>query len=188
MVPRGATSGLRCATLRDRAASSLRDADRPLRRRLFDLRRAATRDGPRFAVVYHLLSLAHNWRLRVRAFAPDDDFPVVASVIDVWPAANWFEREAFDLFGIMFTGPSGPAAHPDRLRLRRASVPQGLPAVRPCRDALRPRAGARHLPAGDDRAARDRAADHPRGRTTGGQVGRDGRNPLRHGWREPPVT
>ncbi len=70
-----------------------------------------THDGPRFAVVYHLLSLANNWRLRVRTFVPDDDFPVVASSIDVWPAANWFEREAFDLYGIVFTG------HPDLRRL-----------------------------------------------------------------------
>jgi NADH-quinone oxidoreductase subunit C len=70
-----------------------------------------THEGPRFAVVYHLLSLEHNWRLRARVFAPDDDFPVVASSIDVWPAANWFEREAFDLYGIVFTG------HPDLRRL-----------------------------------------------------------------------
>jgi NADH-quinone oxidoreductase subunit C len=61
-------------------------------------------DGARFAVVVHLLSLAHNWRLRVRVFAPDDGFPVVPSLIDVWPAVNWFEREAFDLYGIMFEG------------------------------------------------------------------------------------
>jgi NADH-quinone oxidoreductase subunit C len=70
-----------------------------------------THDGPRFAVVYHLLSLVNNWRLRVRTFVPDDDFPVVASGIDVWPAANWFEREAFDLYGIVFAG------HPDLRRL-----------------------------------------------------------------------
>jgi NADH-quinone oxidoreductase subunit C len=69
------------------------------------------RDGPRFAVVYHLLSLANNWRLRVRTFAPDDEFPVLPSLIDVWPAVNWFEREAFDFYGIMFTG------HPDLRRL-----------------------------------------------------------------------
>jgi len=68
-------------------------------------------EGPRFAVVYHLLSLEHNWRLRVRVFVPDDDFPVVASSVDVWPVANWFEREAFDLYGIVFTG------HPDLRRL-----------------------------------------------------------------------
>jgi NADH-quinone oxidoreductase subunit C len=68
-------------------------------------------EGPRFAVVCHLLSLANNRRLRVRAFAADDEFPVLASLVDVWPAANWFEREAFDLYGIMFTG------HPDLRRL-----------------------------------------------------------------------
>jgi len=68
-------------------------------------------DGPRFGVVCHLLSLSNNWRLRVRTFAPDDDFPVVPSLVDVWPAVNWFEREAFDLFGIMFPG------HPDLRRL-----------------------------------------------------------------------
>ena len=67
--------------------------------------------GRRFAVVYHLLSITHNWRLRVRAFAPDDEFPVLPSVLGVWPAANWFEREAFDLFGIVFTG------HPDLRRI-----------------------------------------------------------------------
>jgi NADH-quinone oxidoreductase subunit C len=68
-------------------------------------------DGPRFGVVCHLLSLSNNWRLRVRTFAPDDDFPVVPSLVDVWPAVNWFEREAFDLYGIMFPG------HPDLRRL-----------------------------------------------------------------------
>jgi NADH-quinone oxidoreductase subunit C len=69
-------------------------------------------DGQRFAVVYHLLSITHNWRLRVRTFAPDDDFPVVDSVLDVWSSANWYdEREAFDLYGIVFTG------HPDLRRI-----------------------------------------------------------------------
>ncbi len=68
-------------------------------------------EGRRFAAVYHLLSLAHNRRLRVRAFAADDDFPVMPSVHDIWPAANWFEREAFDLYGIVFDG------HPDLRRL-----------------------------------------------------------------------
>ncbi|MDP1651366.1 MAG: NADH-quinone oxidoreductase subunit C [Rhodocyclaceae bacterium] len=60
--------------------------------------------SPRFAAVSHLLSVTHNWRLRLRVFAPDDSFPVVASVTEVWNSANWFEREAFDLFGIMFEG------------------------------------------------------------------------------------
>jgi NADH-quinone oxidoreductase subunit C len=61
-------------------------------------------NGPRFAVVSHLLSMAHNWRLRVRVFAPDDEMPLVASLVDVWSAANWYEREAFDFFGILFEG------------------------------------------------------------------------------------
>ncbi len=68
-------------------------------------------NGPRFAAVSHLLSVAHNWRLRVRVFAPDDDLPVVASVVDIWNAANWFEREAFDLYGLVFEG------HPDLRRI-----------------------------------------------------------------------
>ena len=67
--------------------------------------------GKRFAAVYHLLSVSKNQRLRVRVFAEDDDFPVVDSVLDLWPAANWFEREAFDLFGIIFEG------HPDLRRI-----------------------------------------------------------------------
>jgi NADH-quinone oxidoreductase subunit C len=61
-------------------------------------------DGPRYAVVSHLLSVTHNWRLRVRVFALSEDVPVVASVNDLWSSANWFEREAFDLFGIVFEG------------------------------------------------------------------------------------
>lgn len=63
-----------------------------------------TWDGARFAVVSHLLSLDHNWRVRVRVFAPDDDMPVIASVTGLWRCANWYEREAFDLFGILFEG------------------------------------------------------------------------------------
>jgi NADH-quinone oxidoreductase subunit C len=63
-------------------------------------------DGQRFAVVSHLLSVAKNWRLRVRVFAPDDEMPVVPSVTEVWTSANWYEREAFDLFGILFEGHS----------------------------------------------------------------------------------
>jgi len=61
-------------------------------------------DGPRFAVVSHLLSLTHNWRVRVRVFAPDDDMPLVASVMNIWSAANWYERETFDFYGILFDG------------------------------------------------------------------------------------
>jgi NADH-quinone oxidoreductase subunit C len=60
--------------------------------------------GLRFAAVSHLLSLDHNWRLRLRTFAADDDFPVVDSVTGVWNSANWYEREAFDLYGIVFDG------------------------------------------------------------------------------------
>lgn len=61
-------------------------------------------EGPRFAVVSHLLSVTHNFRLRLKVFATDDDFPCVASVTAVWNSANWFEREAFDMFGIIFDG------------------------------------------------------------------------------------
>jgi NADH-quinone oxidoreductase subunit C len=61
-------------------------------------------DGARYGVVSHLLSLTHNWRVRLKVFAPDDDLPVVASINDIWSAANWFEREAFDLYGIIFDG------------------------------------------------------------------------------------
>jgi NADH-quinone oxidoreductase subunit C len=70
-----------------------------------------TWEGPRYAVVLHLLSIAHNIRLRVRVFCPDDDFPLVASVTEVWSCANWYEREAFDLYGIVFEG------HPDLRRI-----------------------------------------------------------------------
>ena len=61
-------------------------------------------EGPRFAAVSHLLSVSLNQRVRVRAFCPDDDFPELATVCDLWNGANWFEREAFDLYGIMFDG------------------------------------------------------------------------------------
>jgi NADH-quinone oxidoreductase subunit C len=63
-----------------------------------------TYSGPRFAVVTHLLSVKHNLRLRLRVFAPDDSYPLVSSLTSVWNSANWFEREAFDLFGILFDG------------------------------------------------------------------------------------
>ncbi|MBE0599768.1 MAG: NADH-quinone oxidoreductase subunit C [Burkholderiaceae bacterium] len=63
-----------------------------------------TWQGRRFAVVLHLLSITHNWRVRVRCFCADDEFPVLPSVCEIWPSANWFEREAFDLFGVVFEG------------------------------------------------------------------------------------
>lgn len=68
-------------------------------------------DALRFAVVYHLLSIKHNWRVRVKCFATNNDFPVVPSVIDIWNSVNWFEREAFDMYGIIFEG------HPDLRRI-----------------------------------------------------------------------
>ncbi|MBG7618694.1 NADH-quinone oxidoreductase subunit C [Herbaspirillum sp. AP02] len=68
-------------------------------------------EGPRFAVVSHLMSIAHNWRVRVRVFAPDDDLPIVASVDPIWNSAGWYEREAFDFYGILFDG------HPDLRRI-----------------------------------------------------------------------
>ncbi|WP_298830049.1 NADH-quinone oxidoreductase subunit C [uncultured Piscinibacter sp.] len=61
-------------------------------------------EGPRFCVVSHLLSVSKNWRVRLKVFAPDDDVPMVASLTEVWSSANWFEREAFDLYGIIFEG------------------------------------------------------------------------------------
>jgi NADH-quinone oxidoreductase subunit C len=68
-------------------------------------------EGPRYAVVYNLLSIAHNTRVRMRVFCADDEFPVVDTVTSIWPSANWFEREAFDLYGIVFRG------HPDLRRI-----------------------------------------------------------------------
>jgi NADH-quinone oxidoreductase subunit C len=67
--------------------------------------------GKRFAAACHLLSIRHNWRLRLRAFADDDGFPILESLVAVWPSANWYEREVFDLYGIMFAG------HPDLRRI-----------------------------------------------------------------------
>jgi NADH-quinone oxidoreductase subunit C len=61
-------------------------------------------DGLRYCVVLHLLSVTHNWRVRLKVFAPDDDVPVVPSVTEIWSGANWFEREAFDLYGVIFEG------------------------------------------------------------------------------------
>ena len=65
----------------------------------------------RFAAASQLLSLTHNWRLRLRVFCAEDDFPRLPTLIDLWPSVNWFEREAFDLFGIVFDG------HPDLRRI-----------------------------------------------------------------------
>ena len=61
-------------------------------------------EGPRYCVVSHLLSISKNWRVRLKVFCPDDDLPVVPTLTDIWSAANWYEREAFDLFGIVFEG------------------------------------------------------------------------------------
>jgi NADH-quinone oxidoreductase subunit C len=92
-----------CEALRDNAATHFEQ--------LIDLcgvdysdYKAGAYEGARYAVVLHLLSITHNWRVRVRAFCADDEFPVIASVNTIWSAANWYEREAFDLFGIMFEG------------------------------------------------------------------------------------
>ena len=67
--------------------------------------------GRRYAAVCHLLSIQHNRRMRLRVFAENDDFPVLDSLVEVWPGVNWYEREAFDLLGIMFSG------HPDLRRI-----------------------------------------------------------------------
>ena len=71
----------------------------------------ACEPGRRFATVLHLLSVEHNWRVRLRVFSTDDNFPVLDSVCDLWPSVNWQEREAFDLYGIVYTG------HPDLRRI-----------------------------------------------------------------------
>ena len=86
---------------------ALRDAFAPIE----DLESVDYRPAARFAVAYHLLSLTHNHRLRLRVFCPNDERPLVDSVYDIWNSADWFEREAFDLYGILFRG------HPDLRRL-----------------------------------------------------------------------
>ncbi|OWT68196.1 MULTISPECIES: NADH-quinone oxidoreductase subunit C [unclassified Achromobacter] len=73
--------------------------------------KAGRAQGTRYAVVVHLLSVEHNWRLRVRTWAAQDDFPMVSSLIECWPGVSWYEREAFDLYGIVFEG------HPDLRRI-----------------------------------------------------------------------
>ncbi len=93
------------------AMQTLRDSDETCFDQLIDLcgmdyslHGDGSWEGQRYAAVLHLLSVKHNWRVRVRAFAADDDLPVLPSVTSVWPAANWYEREAFDLYGILFDG------------------------------------------------------------------------------------
>lgn len=93
------------------AALTLRDAVGCQFEQLIDLcgvdyseYQAASEDGLRFCVVVHLLSVSLNQRIRMKVFAPDDGMPIVDSVNDIWNSANWFEREAFDLFGIVFDG------------------------------------------------------------------------------------
>ena len=93
------------------AAILLRDDPSLLFEQLIDLCGVDYKDyadgawsGPRFAVVSHLLSIKYNLRLRLRVFAPNDDYPLLASMTPIWNSANWFEREAFDLFGILFEG------------------------------------------------------------------------------------
>ena len=106
--------------------------------------------------------MTHNWRVRLKVFCPDDELPMVGSLTDVWSSANWFEREAFDLYGIIFEG---------HLDLRRILTDYGFighpfrkdfPVIGHVEMRYDPEQQARHLPAGDDRAARDHAARHPR--------------------------
>jgi NADH-quinone oxidoreductase subunit C len=104
-----------------------------------------SRQPKRFAAVYQLLSISKNRRLRLKVFAPDDDLPVIPSVIAIWASADWYEREAFDLYGILFDG------HPD---LRRLLTDYG-------RSDLRCRKAARGVSAGQYRAARAGAESHP---------------------------
>jgi NADH-quinone oxidoreductase subunit C len=93
------------------AAQSLRDDPTLAFEQLMDLAgldlsswKDEPHDGPRFVVVSHLLSIGKNWRVRLKVICPDDDMPLVASLNEVWSAANWYEREAFDLYGILFEG------------------------------------------------------------------------------------
>ena len=119
-------------------------------------------DGQRFAVVYHLLSLQHNFRLRLRVFTGTSNPPVVKSVVDIWNGANWFEREAFDLFGILFEG------HPD---LRRILTDYGFighpfrkdfPLTGNVEVSYDADEGSRRLQAGQHRATHPGTAGHSR--------------------------
>ena len=93
------------------AAQALRDDPTLAFEQLIDLAgmdlsswKDAPHEGPRFVVVSHLLSISKNWRLRMKVLCPDDEMPLVASLNDIWSSANWYEREAFDLYGILFEG------------------------------------------------------------------------------------
>jgi len=93
------------------AAKALRDDPALAFEQLIDLAgmdlstwRDEPHDGPRFVVVSHLLSISRNWRVRLKVICADDELPLVASLNDIWSAANWYEREAFDLYGIIFEG------------------------------------------------------------------------------------
>ena len=101
----------------------------------------------RFDVVYHLLSPRKNQRIRVKCEA-DEENPV-PSIVELFPAANWYEREAYDMYGILFSGHPGSAPAPHRLRLPGSPAAQGLPAHGLCGGALRRRPEARRLRAGE---------------------------------------
>ncbi|HEY8085456.1 MAG TPA: NADH-quinone oxidoreductase subunit C [Methylophilaceae bacterium] len=99
-----------CSILRDRAGLQFEQLTDLCGVDYSDYKEGAWQ-GKRYAVVYHLLSVALNQRVRVKAFVEDDEFPVISTAVSIWPSANWYEREAFDLFGIMFDG------HPDLRRI-----------------------------------------------------------------------
>ncbi len=92
-----------CRTLRDHAALKFEQLIDLCGMDYSDYKNAPW-EGLRYGVVSHLLSVSLNWRVRVKVFAPDDDLPAVASITELWTSANWFEREAFDMFGIIFEG------------------------------------------------------------------------------------
>ena len=148
--PRKASAAASKGRARAASTGASRPATRPARRGRRRARRAPFR-----AWSLHLLSIAAQpapARALLRAGRRRCRW--CASVTGLWPGANWFEREAFDLFGIVFDGHPGPAPHPHRLRFRRPSVPQGFPADRQRRSALRRREEARGLRAGHLRSSR----------------------------------
>ena len=171
-----------CRTLRDEPELQLRDADGSGRRRLSATtaapsgsttrataqrlqprasiapRRTRSAGDRRFAVVYNLLSITHNQRLRLRVWCAGHEEPVVDSVTDGLGQRQLVRARGLRPVRHPVPRPSGPAPHPHRLRLHRPSVPQGFPADRQRRGALRPGEEARGLPAGEHRAARAGAA------------------------------